>query len=75
MDWKNIIKSIAQEGFTQREIADFCGCAQSHIAALSSGSRGKRLNYETGVRLLEMRDKAVNKKIISPRRKTSPFTV
>ena len=64
MDWKNIIKSIVQEGFTQREIADFCGCAQSHIAALSSGSRGKRLNYETGARLLEMRDKAVNKKIM-----------
>jgi len=35
MDWPGIIKQLQDRGWTQTQLAERCGCAQSTISALA----------------------------------------
>lgn len=54
MNWSEVVKTIQSSGFSQHEIADYCGCQQSHISLLKRNQRGQNLTYEIGVKLIEM---------------------
>ena len=55
MDWSVLIRGIQEKGFSQAEIAGFCGCEQPQISLLMHNKRGKSLSFEVGNRLLEMK--------------------
>ncbi len=63
MNWQKVIHDLRDKGFRQLEIAEFCNCSQSYINGLAVGTRGKRLNFHTGVKLLEMEEKVLKGKI------------
>lgn len=67
MDWKKMIKTLSEVGFTQQEIADYMGCSQSLVAMLSNSQRGRSLRYEYAAKLIEMVERS-NIGGIRPRR-------
>lgn len=66
-DWKEVIASLADKGFTQQEIADYVGCSQSYVGQLSTGLRGKAVSFVVGSALLNMKAAAENGEVL-PRR-------
>jgi transcriptional regulator with XRE-family HTH domain len=37
MDWKEVISTLQAAGYTQKQIADLCGCSQPSINELATG--------------------------------------
>lgn len=58
MNWKELVHDLADQGFRQVEIAEYCGCSQSCIGNLASGLRGKRLNFSIGSKLADLHKSA-----------------
>ena len=56
MDWKNVIQSIASQGWTQSQIAVAIGVKQSTIAGVVSGAH-KDMRWRNGERLLDLYEK------------------
>lgn len=54
MDWKTLIAKLIEAGMTQQQIADKAGCTAACISALARGTRGARVSYEIGARLVEL---------------------
>lgn len=57
MNWVETIALLKRAGFTQPEIADYCGCAQSTISDLSTG-KSATCRYPIGEALKELAGKA-----------------
>lgn len=53
MNWVETIALLKRAGYTQPEIADACGCAQSTISDLATGTSTEP-RYSTGVRLRQL---------------------
>lgn len=47
MNWATVVKEIQSEGFSQNEIATFCGCQQSHISLLNRSRTAVRAFQES----------------------------
>jgi hypothetical protein len=61
MDWKNLIAELKAHKFTEAQIAEACGCAQSTINALGNGV-AKTTRYEIGSSLEALLKKARRRK-------------
>lgn len=56
MDWKAVVTALLSGGWTQVEIAQACGCAQSTISAIARGEN-KNPSYALGQALLAIKAK------------------
>ncbi|EGV38767.1 hypothetical protein [Neisseria weaveri] len=61
MDWTQIIQDIQDAGYSQKQIADFCGCSQGFISQVKNNyyrtqntKSKKAISFETGTALLEL---------------------
>lgn len=54
MNWKQAIADLESTGLTQVEIGQAVGCSQSQVSDLKTGRRGKRLNYDVGLKLQKL---------------------
>lgn len=61
MNWQEMIRDIANTGYTQQQIADEVGCAQSLVSQVLNGKRGKSLKYEYGLSLGKLHKKVTRK--------------
>lgn len=50
MDWKNILADLRAAGWTQKDIAAKCGCAQTTVSDLATGKTDQPV-YSIGERL------------------------
>lgn len=57
MDWAKVVQTIQENGFSQMEIANFCGCTQPQISTLFTKKRGRRISFDIGTKILEMKKK------------------
>ena len=60
MDWKTIIKEIQDCGLTQNQIKAACGCSQSLISAIATGTKGNP-SFATGQAMIALHKKVVRK--------------
>lgn len=56
MNWAEMVQRIQDHGFSQPEIADFCGCSQPQISTLLTKKRGKRVSFDLGTKIIEMKE-------------------
>ena len=68
MDWSEIIQSIQDAGYSQKQIAEKCGCSQGLISQIKnkqkkadSKSRAA-VSFAVGTALLELHKSIVKKK-------------
>ena len=60
MDWSNIISELQNAGYSQKQIAEHCGCSQGLISQIKtrrySRENGKQstVSYSMGVALLSL---------------------
>ncbi|WP_107689157.1 helix-turn-helix domain-containing protein [Neisseria wadsworthii] len=64
MDWAQIIKDIQEAGYSQKQIAEICGCSQGFISQVRNNyysnqkSKTKRaVSFEVGTSLLDLHKK------------------
>lgn len=56
MDWKQIISELQARGYTQPQIARYCGCGQASISDLATGKTSQP-RYSLGELLLQLHRK------------------
>ena len=61
MNWQEMIRDISNAGYTQQQIANEVGCAQSLVSQVLSGKRGRSLKYEYGLNLGKLHKKVTRK--------------
>ena len=61
MDWTKIIQEIQDAGYSQRQIAEICGCSQGFISQVKNNyyrtqnSKSKKaISFEVGTALLKL---------------------
>lgn len=60
MDWSTIIRDIQAAGYSQKQIAEFCGCSQGLISQIknkhkkNNGKSRTAVSFELGTSLLKM---------------------
>lgn len=57
MDWQSLIKELRAAGYTQVQIGELCGCAQTTISDLARGTTTNP-SFTVGTKLLELQQKA-----------------
>jgi predicted XRE-type DNA-binding protein len=64
VDWTNLLRELTATGFTQKQIAERCGVAQSTISDLQRGA-SKEPSYQLGARLVAMHAEQVRERCVS----------
>ncbi|ROV56659.1 hypothetical protein [Neisseria chenwenguii] len=66
MDWPQIIQDLQNAGYSQKQIAEICGCSQGFISQVKNNYysdkkiKAKRaVSFEVGASLLELHKKVV----------------
>ena len=61
MNWTQIIQDIQDAGYSQKQIAEFCGCSQGFISQVKNNyyrtqntKSKKAISFEVGTSLLEL---------------------
>ena len=64
MDWTKIIQEIQDAGYSQKQIAEICGCSQGFISQVKNNyygtqnSKGKKaISFDVGTALLKLHQK------------------
>lgn len=61
MDWKKMLRELAQAGYGQVEIAAECGVAQSTVSGLL-GTPGRKPRFDFGTKLVALHARACLRK-------------
>ncbi len=61
MDWPKIIQDIQDAGYSQKKIAEFCGCSQGFISQVKNNyyrtqntKSKKAISFEVGTALVKL---------------------
>ncbi len=74
MNFPELIRACQLGGFTQQQIADFCGCAQSTISDIANGANSRpSFVIVDGLRKLA-RKKSIRVHLRSPEERTESAT-
>lgn len=58
MDWSDIIQKLQDAGYSQKQIAQFCGCTQGLISQVKN-KQIKNVSYSIGLGLTSLHEQVV----------------